>query len=909
MLSLGLVKQLKSDTENLHMEEIVTRIQKLVKISECQPDIQQNCKMKKVERGATNFEDSGGTGLGEGEGKKDVSDRIESEDQLESALKEGEKEEAGDKDLQEEDKGIEMNEDFEGKLQDVEKNERGENQDEEDGPGEGEATESKMVAKDDNKSKKERDKEQKKKEDLDEIEDTRKENEMNEDGQEYDDNFTDPYGGEANIEDEEEEKMELPDDMNLDNGDTNENDDDDDDEMDQLPGEIEEKGIFPEDEKEPKEDGEEEDAEENTAKGQEEPNEKESVEDDDGELGEKDDGEQDEEESSEERNKDERRQGTEEGNDLNNEENNLEDKAEASEDKSSKDLAEAAEMDTTDGSKDQTKEQSKSDTGGQREDDEEKQEEQGQMGEQTEDQEGTGQSESRTREDAHQGESSALVTQASANDQSDMKKPRRPGETDENRTLGDNNKRIQQGLMTKESKQRKSEADQQQQEKDNDAEKESQHSTYEHISKSEDHFDAHMVDAGTQEQAKEAPAPADRQEEEMADEDMLDTPMEVEEEELGEAGEEKKATSQEGKNEEQREQRQGKQDPQAEGEAQIVTEGETVLENIIQRPPETYFHTLMPDQDEEKDKPVAKFDEDVEKTRRQIEVVSTHDECEGSSWARQEAQVASVAMQLCEQLRLILEPTQAARLRGDYRTGKRLNMRKVIPYIASQFRKDKIWLRRTQPSKRTYQILVAVDDSESMMEARAGSLAVESVALVTRALTLLEVGQLGVISFGATTKILHPLDQPFNETSGNRILTNLKFDQKVTNFSRMLEDSVAILSGSRITGSHGHPDTAQLLLILSDGQTQTRMETVKAAVAARPHTTTCREVGVGECGRTDTTLAAVWLSAAASPITHADSTLLSTLLKEDTRGSALTWSNQQVEPRHKRWWFGSTTMN
>lgn len=75
--------------------------------------------------------------------------------------------------------------------------------------------------------------------------------------------------------------------------------------------------------------------------------------------------------------------------------------------------------------------------GGQREEDEEdRQEEQGQMGEQTEDQEGTGQSESRTREEAHQGESSALVTQASASDQNDMKKPRKPGETDENRTLG-----------------------------------------------------------------------------------------------------------------------------------------------------------------------------------------------------------------------------------------------------------------------------------------------------------------------------------------------------------------------------------------------------------------------------------------------------------------------------------------
>ena len=43
-------------------------------------------------------------------------------------------------------------------------------------------------------------------------------------------------------------------------------------------------------------------------------------------------------------------------------------------------------------------------------------------------------------------------------------------------------------------------------------------------------------------------------------------------------------------------------------------------------------------------------------------------------------------------------------------------MRKVIPYIASQFRKDKIWLRRTKPSKREYQICLAVDDSSSMVD-------------------------------------------------------------------------------------------------------------------------------------------------------------------------------------------------
>lgn len=57
-------------------------------------------------------------GLGEGEGEKDVSERIESEDQLDDAQPAGqEKEQEEDKDCKEEDKGIEMSEDFESKLQ------------------------------------------------------------------------------------------------------------------------------------------------------------------------------------------------------------------------------------------------------------------------------------------------------------------------------------------------------------------------------------------------------------------------------------------------------------------------------------------------------------------------------------------------------------------------------------------------------------------------------------------------------------------------------------------------------------------------------------------------------------------------------------------------------------------------
>ena len=73
-------------------------------------------------------------------------------------------------------------------------------------------------------------------------------------------------------------------------------------------------------------------------------------------------------------------------------------------------------------------------------------------------------------------------------------------------------------------------------------------------------------------------------------------------------------------------------------------------------------------------------------------------------WARFEALTMPLTAELCEQLRLILEPTLAARMQGDYRTGKRLNMRKIIPYLASDFRRDKIWLRRSKPSVRRYQV-------------------------------------------------------------------------------------------------------------------------------------------------------------------------------------------------------------
>ena len=66
---------------------------------------------------------------------------------------------------------------------------------------------------------------------------------------------------------------------------------------------------------------------------------------------------------------------------------------------------------------------------------------------------------------------------------------------------------------------------------------------------------------------------------------------------------------------------------------------------------------------------------------------------------------AGLVGELTESVRQLLEPTRARRLAGDYRSGKRLAMRKVVAYIASHFRRDKIWLRRTRPDQRQYQVL------------------------------------------------------------------------------------------------------------------------------------------------------------------------------------------------------------
>ncbi|GET88084.1 hypothetical protein, conserved [Leishmania tarentolae] len=191
-------------------------------------------------------------------------------------------------------------------------------------------------------------------------------------------------------------------------------------------------------------------------------------------------------------------------------------------------------------------------------------------------------------------------------------------------------------------------------------------------------------------------------------------------------------------------------------------------------------------------------------------------------WLEQETAVQGLSQQLCEQLRLILAPTLADKLQGDYKTGKRLNMKRIIPYIASQFKKDRIWLRRTKPSKRTYQILVALDDSLSMQCNNAGVLSCRAVALIAKALQQLEVGEFGVARFGKETDVVHPLEEPFLADSGPRLFSEVTFEQKSTNMKLLLETTLGYLDDARDRMRSQTRSTTQqlqqIMFIIGDGQ-------------------------------------------------------------------------------------------
>ncbi|XP_035295830.1 midasin isoform X3 [Cricetulus griseus] len=827
--------------------------------------------------GSTQFHDYEGGGIGDGEGMKDVSDRIENEEQVEDTFQKGQEKDKEDPDSKPDTKGednaIEMSEDFDGKMYDGELEEEDdeksdsedgdldkqmgnlngeetdklderlwgddEEEDEEDdskaeetGPGMDEE-DSELVAKDDNldagnlnkHNKRQDEKEESEPEDVEQSQEK-----INEqiDEREYDENEVDPYhGNQEKL--PEPEALDLPDDLNLDSEDKNGGEDTDNEEAEEEnPLEIKEKT---EDMKETDHETDEPKADQNEGDSQHEPaegpgegeeNMDTGADDQDKETANRAEEHSEEEEKEvEEEEKEEDRAATDGGPDASTADQGLQPQKEEEDGEKSdaeEEVPEAAER------KEHT---SSGQTGVDNVQSAQAVELAGAAPEkeQGKEEHGSGASDANQAEGHESNLIARLASQRHTRKNTQSFK-RKPGQADNERSMGDHNEHVHKRLRTMDTD-RTPEQEPAQPQPQSQAQVEDS-DTFEHIKQGSDAYDAQTYDVASNEQQQTAKESEQDQEEEEAGDVLMDT-----EEELLRAEDTEQLKPEAVKSD----------TASSSGSDEMDMDTQTVKAKEDQDPRKTTSH-----QETENEKPERSRDstihtlrqflvdtvfqpllKDVNELRqemeRQLETWQAHnygnaeeEKAAAEMWQSYLILTASLSQQLCEQLRLLLEPTQAAKLRGDYRTGKRLNMRKIIPYIASQFRKDRIWLRRTKPSKRQYQICLAIDDSSSMVDNHTKQLAFESLAVIGNALTLLEVGQIAVCSFGESVKLLHPFHEQFGDSSGSQILRLCKFQQRKTKIAQFLESAAKMFAAAQKLSQNIIPETAQLLLIVSDGR-------------------------------------------------------------------------------------------
>ncbi|CAH1798601.1 unnamed protein product [Owenia fusiformis] len=806
------------------------------------------------QEGATEFSEIESGGLGDGEGQKDVSDQIETEDQLEDAFKQGEekKEEdhANEPDVEEEDNAIEMSEDFDGKTQDGDKQEKGSEDEEENddqdeldkqmgdvddnedkldeqiwgddepedqeqkdtkdevGEGAGPETESELVANQDNQDQADRDKEDQNKEKQSENLEEKINEQDQVDESEYNENEVDPYHGDQEKLPEP-EALDLPDDLNLDENDADGKDNESENE-EETPHDIDvmkEEGASQEGEEEPMDTDNPDEVKQSDETDENGPEQESPVEPPEQETTERPPSEEVTMETSAED------EGGKDGNESRidpqkeDDELNKEDEKPTEDEKNDESIEAAESYDKTKHTS-QNVEQSDS-----------SHDAAGQSDNTQEEKDGTGVSEHEQAE-GHEGHDSQVVSKGGA-DANQQPSKRKPGTAEKDRSLGSTDEQVKKRLKTVDSK---NEAKQQEQ-------KAEEAGLYEHIKDSESHYDTQTMDVATDDQQQPMADHYESEDEENVDDNNIAPEKDISVDDVNErkpsASLQRKLMENQGAGD----------DEETDGrDEKINTDGERVDTQMVPRSIESTIHTQL------ETLHGGDIELDVEQLRKDLEQqlqswrqsTTKQEELEAQeAWLKYEAVTSSLSQELCEQLRLILEPSQATKLRGDYRTGKRLNMRKVIPYIASQFRKDKIWLRRTKPSKRQYQIMLAIDDSSSMDDNHSRQLAFESLAVISNALSLLESGELGICSFGETVQLLHPFNEQFSNQSGAGILRQFTFEQKKTKIALLLDQITSIMVNAR-NRQRGvlHPDVSQLLLVISDGRGlfTEGMEIVQSAV-------------------------------------------------------------------------------
>ncbi|KAI5125613.1 midasin [Nematocida parisii] len=183
--------------------------------------------------------------------------------------------------------------------------------------------------------------------------------------------------------------------------------------------------------------------------------------------------------------------------------------------------------------------------------------------------------------------------------------------------------------------------------------------------------------------------------------------------------------------------------------------------------------------------------------------------------------------ELTKQLSVVLEENEKSAYEGDYISGRRLNMKRIISYIASDGQKNRIWMRKSKNQGREYLIRIFVDNSGSIKNSSIVDALVKSLTSITNSLDLLNV-PFELHTFSCT---VHP------HKDMRRLIEGLTFNDKETRISWVFNDeykhgyNIIISDGLFYDSSVSTGVLSNtLLLLVGNGDIIKEMRTVKAVV-------------------------------------------------------------------------------
>ncbi|UKJ88720.2 hypothetical protein MACJ_001965 [Theileria orientalis] len=208
------------------------------------------------------------------------------------------------------------------------------------------------------------------------------------------------------------------------------------------------------------------------------------------------------------------------------------------------------------------------------------------------------------------------------------------------------------------------------------------------------------------------------------------------------------------------------------------------------------------------------FTNDVEKVDRLEYLVKQDSEVDGGLELEQlvdRNSLIQLSNNLLSQLRIILEYNYVNSLKGYYKHGKRISIKKLMIFIATNYQRDKIWLKRLKPQKRDYFIQLAIDNTKSM--GTIAKIAIQTIVVIYEAIHKLNIGTLNVIKFGAYTPeiILNNVNTSYND----RWMSRLSFDEE-SKFS--YETGLIQLFQFILSQPHFIASKNKILIIISDGK-------------------------------------------------------------------------------------------